>query len=210
MAIWLIWWILAMGEVVSGRFCDAHCCKLSNSSNTLPAPPSLPQCCSPSSPASRAACSWGGIVEGDQVLAISAREVRALTRLDCVKALKGGEVSRLCQPSFCPHPQTRRWPWGSGTTSPPRQLLDWAASCRRRRGRRWRGRRPPAGGDRAGRTAGRREPRRPRPRNPWGAWAGGRLARLARSRWDGTGHLTQRDWLLRPAIQGDFFKLEPP
>ena len=51
-----------------------------------------PQCCSPSSPASRAACSWGGIVEGDQVLAISAREVRALTRLDCVKALKGGEV----------------------------------------------------------------------------------------------------------------------
>ena len=47
------------------------------------------QCCSPESPAARAACSWGGIVEGDQILAIGCQQIRRLTRLECVKALKG-------------------------------------------------------------------------------------------------------------------------
>ena len=47
------------------------------------------QCCSPESPAARAGCSWGGIVEGDQILAIGGQEIRRLTRLECVKALKG-------------------------------------------------------------------------------------------------------------------------
>ena len=48
-----------------------------------------PQCCSPHSPAARAACSWGGVAEGDQILAISGQPVPSLTRLECVKALKG-------------------------------------------------------------------------------------------------------------------------
>ena len=47
------------------------------------------QCCSPESPAARAGCSWGGIAEGDQILAIGGQEIRRLTRLECVKALKG-------------------------------------------------------------------------------------------------------------------------
>ena len=47
------------------------------------------QCCSPQSPAARAACSWGGIVEGDQILSIAGQQVNKLTRLQCVKALKG-------------------------------------------------------------------------------------------------------------------------
>ena len=51
------------------------------------------QCCSPESPAARAACSWGGIVEGDQILAIGGHQVSSLTRLDCVKALKDSPVS---------------------------------------------------------------------------------------------------------------------
>ena len=51
------------------------------------------QCCSPESPAARAACSWGGIVEGDQILAIGGHLVSSLTRLDCVKALKDSPVS---------------------------------------------------------------------------------------------------------------------
>ena len=51
------------------------------------------QCCSPESPAARAACSWGGIVEGDQILAIAGHMVSSLTRLDCVKALKDSPVS---------------------------------------------------------------------------------------------------------------------
>ena len=47
------------------------------------------QCCSPQSPAARAASSWGGIVEADQILAIAGQRVDQLTRLQCVKALKG-------------------------------------------------------------------------------------------------------------------------
>ena len=47
------------------------------------------QCCSPESPAARAGCSWGGIAEGDQILALWGHEIRRLTRLECVKALKG-------------------------------------------------------------------------------------------------------------------------
>lgn len=49
------------------------------------------QCCSPESPAARATCSWGGIVEGDQILSIGGQEIRKLTRLECVKALKGNK-----------------------------------------------------------------------------------------------------------------------
>ena len=49
------------------------------------------QCCSPESPAARAKCSWGGIVEGDQILSIGGQEIRKLTRLECVKALKGNK-----------------------------------------------------------------------------------------------------------------------
>ena len=40
----------------------------------------------------RAGCSWGGIVEGDQILAIGGQEIRRLTRLECVKALKGEQM----------------------------------------------------------------------------------------------------------------------
>ena len=47
------------------------------------------QCCSPESPAARAGCSCGGIAEGDQILALWGHEIRRLTRLECVKALKG-------------------------------------------------------------------------------------------------------------------------
>ena len=50
------------------------------------------QCCSPQSPAARAACSWGGIVEADQILSIAGQEVNTLTRLQCVKALKGKQL----------------------------------------------------------------------------------------------------------------------
>ena len=49
------------------------------------------QCCSPQSPAARAASSWGGIVEADQILAIAGQQVSQLTRLQCVKALKGNQ-----------------------------------------------------------------------------------------------------------------------
>merc|ERR1711892_308104 len=51
------------------------------------------QCCSPESPAARAKCSWGGIVEGDQILSIGGQEIRKLTRLECVKALKDSPVT---------------------------------------------------------------------------------------------------------------------
>ena len=53
------------------------------------------QCCSPQSPAARAACSWGGILEGDQILSIAGQDVARLTRLQCVKALKGKEWTGL-------------------------------------------------------------------------------------------------------------------
>ena len=50
------------------------------------------QCCSPLSPAARATCSWGGISEGDQILSIGGQEIKKLTRLECVKALKGKQI----------------------------------------------------------------------------------------------------------------------
>merc|ERR1712013_803627 len=51
------------------------------------------QCCSPLSPAARATCSWGGISEGDQILSIGGQEIKKLTRLECVKALKDSPVT---------------------------------------------------------------------------------------------------------------------
>ena len=53
------------------------------------------QCCSPESPAGRAVCGWGGLAEGDQILSIGGAQVNSLTRLECVKQLKGGY--RSCQ-----------------------------------------------------------------------------------------------------------------
>ena len=47
------------------------------------------QCCSKGSPAARTRCTWGSLSDGDEIISISGKLVRRMTRLDCVKALKG-------------------------------------------------------------------------------------------------------------------------
>ena len=44
----------------------------------------------------RACCSWGGLVEGDQILAIAGQDVSTSTRIDCVRALKGKATHAHC------------------------------------------------------------------------------------------------------------------
>ena len=47
------------------------------------------QCCSKGSPAARTRCTWGSLSDGDEIISISGKLVRRMTRVDCVKALKG-------------------------------------------------------------------------------------------------------------------------
>ena len=55
------------------------------------------QCTAVSSPAAKTKCTWpGGLRAGDEILAISGKNVKKLTRLDCVRALKGN----VHKPSF--------------------------------------------------------------------------------------------------------------
>ena len=47
------------------------------------------QCCSKGSPSARTRCTWGSLSDGDEIISISSKLVRRMTRVDCVKALKG-------------------------------------------------------------------------------------------------------------------------
>ena len=47
------------------------------------------QCCSKGSPSARTKCTWGSLADGDEIISISSKLVRRMTRVDCVKALKG-------------------------------------------------------------------------------------------------------------------------
>ena len=47
------------------------------------------QCCSKGSPSARTKCTWGTLSDGDEIVSISSKLVRRMTRVDCVKALKG-------------------------------------------------------------------------------------------------------------------------
>lgn len=59
------------------------------------------QSSAPDSPASRAKCSWGTLVEGDEILSIDGGMVREMTRLDCVQCLK---ESNVCIKLLVRHP----------------------------------------------------------------------------------------------------------
>ena len=50
------------------------------------------QSSAPDSPASRAKCSWGSLIEGDEILKIDGHVVKNMTRLDCVRCLKESSV----------------------------------------------------------------------------------------------------------------------
>lgn len=50
------------------------------------------QCCSKGSPSARTKCTWGSLSDGDEIISISGKLVRRMTRVDCVKALKGKKV----------------------------------------------------------------------------------------------------------------------
>lgn len=50
------------------------------------------QSSAPDSPASRANCSWGSLVAGDEILKIDGHVVKDMTRLDCVRCLKESSV----------------------------------------------------------------------------------------------------------------------
>ena len=51
------------------------------------------QCTAESSPAAKTKCTWpGGLRAGDEILLISGKNVKKLTRLDCVRALKGNDI----------------------------------------------------------------------------------------------------------------------
>jgi hypothetical protein len=47
------------------------------------------QSCATDSPAAKTKCTWGFLAPGDEVISISGKIVRRMTRVDCVKALKG-------------------------------------------------------------------------------------------------------------------------
>ena len=53
------------------------------------------QCCSKASPSARTKCTWGNLADGDEIISISGKLVRRMTRVDCVKALKGRNVIQL-------------------------------------------------------------------------------------------------------------------
>lgn len=52
----------------------------------------LIQSCAPESPASRVACSWGPLGEGDEILEIDQVAVNTLTKAECVHAMKESKV----------------------------------------------------------------------------------------------------------------------
>ena len=59
------------------------------------------QCTAVSSPAAKTKCTWpGGLRAGDEILSISGKNVKKLTRLDCVRALKG-IMSRISFTKLC-------------------------------------------------------------------------------------------------------------
>ena len=59
------------------------------------------QCTAVSSPAAKTKCTWpGGLRAGDEILSISGKNVKKLTRLDCVRALKGN-LSRKTSANLC-------------------------------------------------------------------------------------------------------------
>ena len=47
------------------------------------------QCTAVSSPAAKTKCTCGGLRAGDEILSISGKNVKRLTRLECVRVLKG-------------------------------------------------------------------------------------------------------------------------
>jgi hypothetical protein len=47
------------------------------------------QHCSRSCPAGRTRCSWGRLAKGDEIVDIEGRPVNRMTRVECVRALKG-------------------------------------------------------------------------------------------------------------------------
>ena len=49
----------------------------------------LRQHCSEDGPAGRAKCSWGRPVRGDEIVSIGDKEIRRMTRVECVETLKG-------------------------------------------------------------------------------------------------------------------------
>ena len=70
------------------------------------------QCTAESSPAAKTKCTWpGGLRAGDEILLISGKNVKKLTRLDCVRALKGNwgeyetswdvDIITLCMIPLC-------------------------------------------------------------------------------------------------------------
>jgi len=59
------------------------------------------QSSAPDSPASRAECSWGILVEGDEILEVDGTLVKDMTRLDCVQCLK---ESNVCIKLLVRHP----------------------------------------------------------------------------------------------------------
>ena len=58
------------------------------------------QCCSKGSPAARTRCTWGSLSDGDEIISISGKLVRRMTRVDCVKALKGKRKAKGSTPNF--------------------------------------------------------------------------------------------------------------
>ena len=60
------------------------------------------QCTAESSPAAKTKCTWpGGLRAGDEILLISGKNVKKLTRLDCVRALKGMNMKPLGTWTLC-------------------------------------------------------------------------------------------------------------
>ena len=59
------------------------------------------QSCAPNSPAARTKCTWGYLSEGDEVISISGKIVKRMTRVDCVKALKGKNNARKSYVKWC-------------------------------------------------------------------------------------------------------------
>ncbi|EDX10437.1 GD12619 [Drosophila simulans] len=53
------------------------------------------QSCAADSPASKVATSWGNLREGDEIVSIDGRDVRELTRIDCVRGLKDNVAIQL-------------------------------------------------------------------------------------------------------------------
>lgn len=51
------------------------------------------QNCAQEGPCRRVRCTWGRLEIGDEILYIAGKLVRRMTRVECVKALKGEELS---------------------------------------------------------------------------------------------------------------------